>query len=84
MTNETYVYVRLLSYEEAQKAIQEMNRIGGYGNITAGGVRFQGTGDQVGSTLTYLENTGNTFAMSTDHPSQVEKRIADNIKKNKQ
>ena len=76
-------YIRLLSYENAMKAInfvESLNNYDDYANITSGGVSLKSTEENHPKILKYLHSLNVRFEVSERHPEVVNKEIVSNLR----
>lgn len=75
------MYIRLLTYPEAEKAIKKMEKIGGYAAITAGGVSLSASQGQIDSLIDWLEDNVGRYELSFNHPCVTKRNIINQLSK---
>lgn len=76
-------YIRLLSYENAEKVIKfvdSLNNYDDYANITSGGVSLKSTEENHPKIVDYLKLLKVRFELTEKHPESVNKEIVDRLK----
>jgi acylphosphatase len=72
-------YIRLLTYDQATQTIAKIKELGGYGNIVPAGICIQGTDNQIGDLIKWLNENNFTFELCTKQPYLVIKDILKNF-----
>lgn len=72
-------YIRLLTYDQAIQTIAKIKELGGYGNIVTAGIRIQGTDEQIGDLIKWLDKNKFIFELCAKQPHLVIKDILKNF-----
>ena len=75
-----HFFIRLLTYDEAVKVCDKMIELGGYGNITVGGISVEGSKAQWQDLITFLGELDARYELCKDHPTKVSERIVNKLK----
>jgi len=76
-------YIRLLSYENAEKVIEFVESLKNYDDyacITSGGVSLKSTEENHSKILVFLKSLKVRFELTEKHPEVVNKEIVDKLK----
>jgi len=76
-------YIRLLSYENAEKVIKFVNSLNNYDDyacITSGGVSLKSTEENHPKILDYIKSLNVRFELTSKHPEAVNKEIVSNLR----
>lgn len=76
-------YIRLLSYDNAMKVIDWVmgKDDESYAYITPGGIGVQILDEDMKELETFIKTLTDRYEISGDHPSQVEAKIIENLKR---
>jgi len=72
-------YIRLVSYDNACKIIEYMEKLGGMGNITTDGFNLEGSKDNWEKVITFIEEKEIRYELVKEHPTTVTNKIVDNL-----
>ena len=75
-------YIRLLSYESAEKVIEFVKSLDNYDDyacITSGGVSLTSTEENHTKILDYIKSLNVRFELTSKHPEAVNKEIVSNL-----